>query len=134
MMKELFNVPDGWYQLDLQPKKQYTKTRYKYYFDCVMRELLEKAGRFYQLVDPVSGDIRHPRNAEEFHYCMKAIYNPIVLIGPDGKARVTSGTSTDLNDSEFINEFQAQIIADHARPPFCVDITSIEDWRESHRT
>ena len=63
---------------------------------------------------------------------MKAIYNPVTLtVG--NKTRVIAGTTTDLNNKEFLGEYLEQIIADHSAPPYLIEFISYEDWKELHR-
>lgn len=130
-LRKLFDaLPEGWSRLLYEPKRQYTKSRYKYYFDCVLREILLKAGHRYKLVSPTTGDTRSPKDTTELHKVMKAIYNPIVLVTEDNKTRVISGSTTDLNDSEFIEEYLEQILVDHSSPPYNLEITGYEEWKE----
>lgn len=119
---------DGQYEVTLK-EVSYTKTRYKYYFDSLMREILDGGSRFYRIVNPATGEEREPRSTSELHVCMKAIYNPVVLITPYGATKVIAGTTTDLNDTEFIKQFQEQIIVDHSGPPFNLELTDYETWR-----
>ena len=106
---DLIRSQPGKYDVLIVPVKEgYTATRYKHYFDCVLWQILNEAGRFYLIVNPNTGEQRTPRDTDELHECMKAIYNPITLtVG--NKTRVIAGTTTDLNNKEFIGEFLQQI-------------------------
>ena len=124
------SLGDGFHIVDSKPSEgRYTPTRYKYYFAEVMTAILSQAGRFYRMVNPGTGEERLPRNTAELHDCMKAIYNPIVL-NVEGKSRVIAGTTTDLNDRDFIGTFLEQIIADHSGPPYLVDIMDYDTWKD----
>lgn len=131
-LKEQFNaLEDGEYEILIAPKKGYKATRYKWYFDCVMWQILCEAGRYYRIVNPNTGEERTPVSTVELHTCMKAIYNPVTLtIG--NKTRVIAGTTTDLNDREFLVEYLEQIIADHSGPPYNIQFVTYEEWKSLH--
>lgn len=133
LLKELFdNLPDGWHTIEDSPRQVgYKPTRYKYYFDSLMKEILAGAGRFYRLVNSKTGETREPVSTEEMHHILKSIYNPIVLVAGDGSIRVMAGSTTELNNSEFIKEYQEQIIIDHSGPPYNLEITDYETWRQA---
>lgn len=132
-LKEQFGMlPSGRYEVSITPAKdRYTASRYKYYFDCVLWQILNEAGKHYLIVNPKTGEERNPVNTTELHECMKAIYNPVMLT-VNGKSRVIAGTTTDLNDTEFIKKFMEQIIADHSGPPYLIEFISYEDWKGLH--
>lgn len=126
-------LPDGWHTNDITPgRRGYTPTRYRFYHDVILWCILTQAGRFYRITNPSTGEERIPRNTAELHECIKAIYNPVILITPNGKTRVIAGTTTDLTDSEFIEQFQEQIVADHSQDPYLVEFVDIETWRAKH--
>lgn len=126
-------LPDGLHEILIQPAKEgYSPTRYKHYFDSVLWQILNEAGKQYLIVNPSTGEERNPANTTELHECMKAIYNPIMLT-VNGKSRVIAGTTTDLNNREFIGQFLEQIIADHSGPPYNIQFIGYEDWKELHR-
>ena len=119
------------YDVLVTPAKGYRPKRYSFYFDSVLWQILNDAGHHYEIVNPDTGEQRKPRNTTELHTCMKAIYNPVML-SVNGKSRVIAGTTTDLNDSEFIKGFMEQIIADHSGPPYLIEFISYEDWKGLH--
>ena len=119
------------YDVLVTPAKGYRPKRYAYYFDSVLWQILNEAGKHYLIVNPSTGEERNPVNTTELHQCMKAIYNPVML-SVNGKSRVIAGTTTDLNDSEFIKGFMEQIIADHSGPPYLIEFISYEDWKGLH--
>lgn len=132
-LKEQFGaLTIGRYDVLITPAKdKYTPTRYKYYFDCALWQILNEAGRYYLIVNPSSGEQRTPANTTELHECMKAIYNPITLtVG--NKTRVIAGTTTDLNNKEFLGEYLEQIISDHSGPPYNIEFISYDDWKGLH--
>lgn len=131
-LKELFDsFEDGWHTIEYAPKEAgYRPSRYKYYFDSLMKEILAGAGRYYRLVNSKTGEVREPSNVQEMHHIMKSIYNPIVLLTDDGKVRVMSGSTTELNTTEFIEGYQEQIIIDHSGPPYNLEITDYDTWRQ----
>jgi len=134
ILKEQFGaLPLGRYDVLITPTKDnYTATRYKHYFDSVLWQILNQAGRFYLIVNPSTGEQRTPRDTTELHECMKAIYNPVTLtVG--NRTRVIAGTTTDLNNKKFLGEYLEQIIADHSGPPYNIEFISYQDWKELHR-
>ena len=134
ILKEQFDaMPDGIHDVLTTPSKVgYNPKRYAFYFDSVLWQILNEAGRFYLIVNPNTGEQRTPRDTTELHECMKAIYNPVTLtVG--NKTRVIAGTTTDLNNKEFLGEYLEQIIADHSAPPYLIEFISYEDWKELHR-
>ena len=132
IFKEQFDsLGDGKYTILISPAKGYRPSRYKYYYDSVLWQILNEAGKHYLIVNPSTGEERNPVNTTELHECMKAIYNPVML-SVNGKSRVIAGTTTDLNDSEFIKGFMEQIIADHSGPPYLIEFISYEDWKGLH--
>lgn len=132
-LKEQFGALTlGRYDVLITPAKGYRPTRYKYYYDSVLWQILNEAGKHYLIVNPSTGEERNPVNTTELHECMKAIYNPVML-SVNGKSRVIAGTTTDLNDSEFLGKYLEQIIADHSSPPYLIEFISYQDWKELHR-
>ena len=132
ILKEEFTLPLGKYDVLITPAKGYRPARYKYYYDSVLWQILNEAGHLYEIVNPDTGEQRKPRNTAELHACMKAIYNPVMLT-VNGKSRVIAGTTTDLNDTEFLGKYLEQIIADHSGPPYLIEFISYQDWKELHR-
>lgn len=134
-LKEQFDLirsQPGRYEVSVTPAKEgYNPSRYKFYHDCVLWQILNEAGKHYLIVNPSTGEERTPRNTTELHTCMKAIYNPVMLT-VNGKSRVIAGTTTDLNDTEFIRNFMEQIIADHSGPPYNIEFISYDDWKGLH--
>lgn len=133
-LKEQFSaLTVGRYDVSITPAKEgYRPTRYKHYFDCILWQILNEAEHHYLIVNPSTGEQRHPANTTEMHECMKAIYNPVTLtVG--NRTRVIAGTTTDLNNKEFLGEYLEQIIADHSGPPYNIEFISYQDWKELHR-
>jgi hypothetical protein len=135
-LKEQFDLirsQPGRYDVSITPAKEgYSPSRYKYYHDCILWQILNEAGNHYLIINPSDGEQRKPRNTAELHECVKAIYNPVILT-VNGKSRVIAGTTTDLNNREFIGQFLQQIIADHSGPPYLIEFISYEDWKGLHR-
>lgn len=127
-------LPDGNYTITIEEgRKGYTPTRYKYYFDCVLFEIIRQAGHYYRITNPETGEQRKPNNTEEMHEIMKAIYNPLTV--QVGRATmVIPGSTTELKDRDFIGNYLEQIISEHAGPPYLVDIPDYEEWKELRKT
>lgn len=123
-------LPDGEYTITIEEgKRGYTSTRYKYYFDCVLFEIMRQAGRFFRVLNHNTGEQRQPANVNELHEIMKALYNPIT-VQVNGVTMLIPGTTTELTDREFIGHFMEQIISDHSGPPYLVEVPMYEDWVE----
>lgn len=131
--EEWAKLPDDDYEITIKrARRGYTTTRYKYYFDCVLYEILIQAGRYYRITNPATGEIRMPNNAIEMHEIMKAIYNPVtVQVGR--VSLVLPGSTTDLSDRDFIGNYLEQIISEHSGPPYLCEIPMYEDWKEMRK-
>lgn len=135
-LKEQFDLirsQPGRYDVSITPAKdKRTATRYKYYFDCVMWQILNECGNMYQTLDPKTGELTTPKNTEDMHWCMKCLYNRKVLI-VNGEAFPVAASTTDMSDTEFIGKFlEANIIPDHSGPPYLIEFISYEDWKGLH--
>lgn len=125
--------PDGNYTITIEEGKiGYTPTRYKYYFDCVLREILGQAGRFFRLTVPNTGEERPPNSTEELHEIMKLVYNPI-QVECSGQVFTIPGTTTEIRDRDFIGQYVEQIIAEYSGPPYLCEIPSYEEWKEMRK-
>lgn len=120
---------DGKWKIRFDPAKDgYKATRYRYYFGVVLSAILTQAGHLLQITDMSSGERRRMRNTTELHTYMKWKYNLVwIMVGET--AMPSAGTTTDLNDTEFIQKFQEQIMSDHANPPYNVDFVDEDEWK-----
>lgn len=127
-------LPDGQYTVTIEATgKSYRPTRYKYYFDSVMFEIIRQAGRHFRVTNPNTGEIRQVTDTKEMHEIMKGIYNPIsVQVGR--QILVMPGTTTELNDREFIGNYLEQILADMGGPPYLVEFVDYEGWKALRRS
>lgn len=133
ILKEQFGALSlGRYDVSITPAKDgYRPTRYRFYYDCVLWHILNKAAKYYRIVNPRTGEQTQPKTTEELHGIMKWIYNPI-QISSDGDVTVIAGTTTDLNDEEF-SEYMENIIVDHSGPPYNIDFIMYEEWVQMHK-
>lgn len=123
-------LPDGKWEIQIAEATRYTPTRYKYYFSSVLVAILTQAGGHFRMTSPMTGEERMPYNTTELHEIMKAIHNPVILVC-NGKTRVIAGTTTDMNDREFINDFlDGAVMSEYAGPPFNVQFEMYPEWRE----
>lgn len=116
-LAQQFNaLGDGSHELTIKPKSTaYRGTRYKYYFGHVLPVILGTVGKSFEVLD---GDTFRPvRDTSEIHDTLKMKYNPIIIKTPFGAFTVPSST-TGLSDTEFINRFEEQVIAEFSGPPF----------------
>lgn len=119
----------GWWNF-VATQRQYTPTRYKYLFDCVYQEALPRVAHRYQIVE--NGQPRPIKNTEELHLCMKWEFLSVQIIEPEtGVISRIPGTSTALEDKEFYQEFEENVIAHLTElggfPDGCL---SREEWAE----
>lgn len=126
-------LPDGEYRVTIEEDgNSYRPSRYKYYFDSVLFEILRQAGRFFRVTNPATGEIRDIRTEAELHEVMKGIYNPI-MVSAGRQVFVMPGTTTELNDREFIGNYMEQILSDFAGPPYLVEFVDYEGWKALRR-
>lgn len=126
-------LPDGRYTITIETSgKGYRPTRYKYYFDSVLFEALRQAGRYFRITNMETGEQRQPRDTNELHEIMKAIYNP-VTVEAARRVFIMPGTTTDLNDRDFIGNFLEQIMSDLSGPPYLVEFVDYEGWKALRR-
>ena len=104
-------------------------TRYKWYFSVMMTEILNKCADRFQILNPRTGETSPPRTTADIHEIMKAIYNPVTIITPHG-ATNSGGTTTNLSDREFINEYSEMIMSEFSSPPYNCEFLSPDEWRE----
>lgn len=131
IMAEQFGVlPEGRYKVTIEKVGAYERpTRYKWYFSVMMAEILNKCADRFQILNPRTGETSPPRTTEDIHEIMKAIYNPVTIITPKG-ATNSGGTTTNLGDQEFINEYSEMILSEFSSPPYNCEFLSPYEWRE----
>lgn len=130
----------GQYFVQFKPHKtaRFTATRYKWWFDCVLGLALPKVRQHFGMADK-HGEVSYPATVEQLHEILKLIYNPVTIVRADGGIIKTIGyTTTRMSDSDFINEFCEQIIADFSGAPYyafpdtgCPDR---EEWADMYNT
>lgn len=126
-------LPDGEYTVTIEPGgKSYRPSRYKYYFDSVMFEIIRQAGKHFRVTNHNTGEIREVANTAEMHEIMKATYNPIT-VQAGRRVFVMPGTTTELSDREFIGTYMEQIMSDLAGPPYLVEFVDYEGWKALRR-
>ncbi len=141
-LREHFDLlpENGTFQVTVEeykPKK-FTATRYKYYFDCILGLAFAKVRLRFELMDMRTGEVRNPKDVEELHYCLKLKYNPVYIVDRVTGVMLTIGaTTTDLSDSEFINDFGEEIVADFSGAPYYAyndtGCPTRKEWAEMHR-
>lgn len=118
-MNENFGaLPEGRYKVTIEKVGAYERpTRYRWYFAVMMAEILSKCADRFQILNPRTGETSTPRTTADIHEIMKAIYNPVTIITPKG-ATNSGGTTTNLGDREFINEYSEMILSEFSAPPY----------------
>ena len=123
-------LEQGRYKVVIEKVGAYERpTRYKFYFACIMAAILEKCADRFQIINPRTGETSPPRTTEDVHEIMKAMYNPVTILTPKG-ATNSGGTTTNLSDGEFINEYTETIMAEFSAPPYNVEFLDAETWKE----
>lgn len=133
-IRELFSeLPEGSFEVVvLQVSDKFTASRYKYYFDCVLRIILDNCGNQHQIASPTTGMARPVQTTEELHWVMKCIYNPVVFVR-NGRAVQMPGSTRDLSDRAFAGQFVEQIISDYSSPPYLCEFPTIQEWAQMHK-
>ncbi len=111
-----------------------TLSRYKYYFDYVMFQILVSVGESLAIVEP-GGIIRPVRNTDEVHFIMKSRYNPVTYVDKlTGKSGQVGITTKILPDTQFIGKYMESIMSDFADAPYFVEfVVDYEDWKLYHK-
>ena len=92
-------------------QRQYTPGRYKYLFDCVYGLALPYVSHRFQIVR--GGIPRSIETVEELHLCMKMLYCRVEMVDSEtGETYSIPATTTELEDQEFYQVFEEQVIAD----------------------
>jgi|WetSurMetagenome_2_1015567.scaffolds.fasta_scaffold632022_1 hypothetical protein len=130
IMAEQFGaLQQGRYKVVIQRVGEYQRpTRYRFYFAVVMSAILEKCADRFQIINPRTGETSPPRTTEDIHEIMKAMFNPVTIITPHG-ATNSGGTTTNLSDRDFINEYMEAIMAEFSSPPYNVSFRDVDEWR-----
>lgn len=130
MAEQFGGLPEGRYKVTVEEDKPggYTATRYRFYFGVVLAAILEACRDMFQIIDHATGERKPLRNTTDLHEALKMMYNPISVITPHG-AFTTGGTTTSLNDREFIGQFMEQIQADFSQAPYNVNFVDADEWR-----
>lgn len=120
------SLPDGWYSATIRGiRRGHTSTRYKYYFAHVVETILLTCSHHFQVME---GDSFRPaRSPAEIHEVLKLKYNPVMIKTPFG-AYFSSGTTTNLTDRQFIQQFEEAIVAEFSSPPYGCDFMGREEW------
>ena len=140
IFRDQFGVLEpGMYLVQIKPYKtaRFTATRYKWWFDCVLGLVLPNVRQHFGMADK-HGEVSYPDTVEQLHEILKLIYNPVTIVRADGGIIKTIGyTTTQMPDSDFINEFCEQIIADFSGPPYFAfpdtGCPTREEWAEKHK-
>lgn len=109
-IKDLFGkLKEGWYNLTIQEKKPYSTTRYKHYFGCVLKQAVDQMNErgIYQILIEETGELV-PITVEDLHEMLKYYFNP-VIVRYQGMAIKKKGSTRQLTDSQFINEYLEKI-------------------------
>lgn len=101
-----------------KPRKYHT--RYKYYFGHVVK-LLEQENIFFD-------DRGNARDSAGIHDMLKKMFNPTLVQEENGAIVEKGGTTTTLDDNEFVRFYEPQIIAFFSQEPFYVPFTDRDEW------
>jgi len=128
LVQTVRELPEGNYRVVFEEMKRgYTPTRYKYYFGHVLETILLTCGNRFEIMEGET--FRKARDTREIHDALKMKYNPVIVRTPFGAFSMPSSTTT-MPDSDFINQFEEQIIAEFSAPPFGCDFLDRQSWAE----
>jgi hypothetical protein len=122
------SLPDGWHKVVIEPvRRGYTATRYKYYFGHVLQTILLTCAHHFKVVD--GDNMRPARDTAEIHEVLKQRYNGIAIQTPFG-IYITSNSTTNLNDRDFIVRFEEAIIQEFQDLPYGCEFMHRDEWAE----
>jgi len=122
------SLPDGWHKVMIEEvRRGYSPTRYRYYFAHVMQSILLTCAHHFEVLDGET--VRPARNTEEIHEVMKQRFNPVMIKTPFGMY-ITTSSSTNLSDRDFIRRYEEAIIEEFSNPPYGVEFMGREEWAE----
>lgn len=128
LVQAVRELPEGNYRVVFEEMKRgYTPTRYKYYFGHVLQVILLTCGKDFTIWE--DGAFVPVRTVEQVHFGLKMKYCTQLIMTPFGAYTVAKST-TELTDSDFINQFEEQIIAEFSAPPFGCDFMDRQSWAE----
>lgn len=130
-LRGLFDsLAPGQYSLVVEEAKRgYTPTRYRYYFGCILPQILHKCSERF-LIQGRDGVLQPVQSTDDLHFAIKAMFNPVVIVTPAGAYTIGEST-TNLNDRDFISEFLPNVMSHFADAPYFVEFQSFEDWRKN---
>ncbi len=107
------------------------KGRYKYYFSYMLPEIIRRCK--IMIVSHQTGEERFATTME-FHNHLKQAKNGGSIINPlTNKVSLVGLSTTKLDDNEFINEYEDEILFDYmtAKPDAFQDFLTREEWVEA---
>jgi len=135
-LKEQFDLirsQPGRYDVLIVPVKEgYRPTRYKYYYDSVLWQILNECGYMHRQIDPRTGEETHPKNTAELHEIMRVFYYP-VMVARGNSVKVVGKSTKELSDTQFLKDFLNNILVEYSGPPYNIEFISYEDWKGLHR-
>lgn len=130
LKEQIEALEQGRYKVVIEKAGAYERpTRYKFYFGVVMAAILEKCADRFQIINPRTGETSPPRTTDDIHETMKAMFNPVMIMTPRGVTN-SGGTTTNLSDRDFINEYMEEIMSEFSSPPYNVEFLDPDTWRE----
>lgn len=113
----------GSYRITIHPTTGFDyKTRYKYYFGHILKAI-EQAEIF---VDNATGEVL---STERIHEQMKFLFNPNIVVNQKNNSlTIVGGSTTSMNDAEFIEEFEEQVLMLFSQPPYYIDFKDRTEW------
>lgn len=138
IMKEMIfdNTPDAYFEFTVTERQEvnYTATRYKYYFDCVMYLALLFRGDRFCFINSETGEQTRPRTTEEMHECYKLEFNSVLVMSKKtGNIYKTAKSTRGLSDRDFIGQYTDEILMDIFESGKVEDVPTYEEWKEMHK-
>lgn len=135
----MVSLPDGMFKIFIQQVKRTGGWRYKFHFGHVLPMICEYMNRngINQVIDPGTGEAL-PIDIDTLHEYHKQVFNP-GLVKNLLKRKDANGiikeyltvplSTTKLNDGEFINRFEEQIISTYANE-YGIEFLSRDEFRQ----
>ena len=111
ILHKLFSMlGEGLYSLNLKSQKKISTSRYKYYWGHVLLLAVNEFNKrsMYQIEIEDTGEIK-PLDCTELHEMFKQWYNPVIRRYKCMRI-IKGGSTRQLSDSEFLNEYLEKII------------------------
>lgn len=124
---KFLQLEEGNWLLTRAKDKSYKKSRYKYYWGCVLLSAVNQFNQrsLFQIENEETGE-QSPLTTDDLHIMFKQYFNP-VLVRYEGFRIIKGGSTKKLSDNEFIKEYMEKIfvfLSEHS-----VIVPDYSSWR-----